>query len=206
LLLSKQYNGPISASIFIESEEEYHKILIYWSKYETLRKYVDIHIVYRNQFIDLDDLKSNWNKMDEYPVNYLRNIARKFSHTKFVLLIDADFYVPNKLRENVENKKIGKILKFLDKNYQAVLILPSYWNEDSNLIYPNDKNELINTLKINKKLTRCPFWSHLQTNFDFFEKNVENDFYNLPNINIKNDQEPYFIGHRYYFYLILIFN
>jgi hypothetical protein len=86
-------------------------------------------------------------------------------------------------------------MKNLNKEERAVIILPSYWNLDKNFIYPNNKEELLHSLKTNVKFSRIKFPSHYYTDFDKFENetNLE-EFYDAHEFNSKNDQEPYFIS------------
>lgn len=106
LLNAKAYRGPISACIYLYNSEEYFVVQKFWGQYEHVRKFVSIHLVYARD-PDPGDPFADQGPEYTYPVNYLRNVARKYVETDFVLYLDADFIVPENLYAETTNGKIG---------------------------------------------------------------------------------------------------
>ena len=107
LKTSEIYKGPISASIFIQNFEEYKKLQKFWIENETFRKQTTIHLIFNLNFKEEDNPRSFEKYVPySYPVNYLRNIARKYSKTNYILYIDCDFILPSNLYENIKNGKL----------------------------------------------------------------------------------------------------
>jgi hypothetical protein len=101
------YQGPVSTSIFIQHFEEYKILQREWMKNEGFRKYTTIHLIFNLQFKELDNPRSGEKYIPySYPVNYLRNVARKYSTTDYVFYIDCDFMVPTYLYQTIQHGKL----------------------------------------------------------------------------------------------------
>ena len=87
--LSKTWEGPISAVLYIRSEKEIVQLRESWNSEDSMRKWVDVHVVY-------DDNKP-WVRFSDkprpYPVNLLRQISVESARTELVLYIEADLQV-----------------------------------------------------------------------------------------------------------------
>ena len=87
--LSKTWEGPISAVLYIRSEKELEQLRESWNSEDSMRKWVDVHVVY-------DDNKP-WvrfsDKQRPYPVNLLRQLSVENARTELVLYIEADLQV-----------------------------------------------------------------------------------------------------------------
>ena len=87
--LSKTWAGPISAVLYIRSEKEVEQLRESWNSEDSMRKWVDVHVVY-------DDNKP-WvrfsDKQRPYPVNLLRQLSVENARTELVLYIEADLQV-----------------------------------------------------------------------------------------------------------------
>eukprot|EP01080_Neovahlkampfia_damariscottae_P001576 gene1576-12701_t len=186
------YNGPISASIYIQNFEEFKKLQKFWIENKSFRRFTTIHLVFNLNYKQLDNPRSGEKYVPySYPVNYLRNIARKYSKTDYVLYIDCDFIVPSNLYDEIADGKLNDILKKLNSKRKVVLILPGYLTKDKN-IYPKDRNDLLN-LKKNKIVERIPYNSQFYVDFNRWEKNNNEEFYKV-NWHTMLHFEPYFIG------------
>uniref|UniRef100_A0A0K0EGY8 N-acetyllactosaminide beta-1,3-N-acetylglucosaminyltransferase n=1 Tax=Strongyloides stercoralis TaxID=6248 RepID=A0A0K0EGY8_STRER len=78
-------------------------------------------------------------KMSHYPVNILRNVARKFSNSKYILIADVD----HMFSKNFHNKMLNIAKEVLSENNKNVLVYRIFEVETKNLtIAPLTKKEL----------------------------------------------------------------
>jgi hypothetical protein len=102
----ENHRGPYSVAVYLKKPDEIYDIEKYWSNSELIRKYCTIHVVYAHQFKETDN--PMFGRLSfTYPVNYLRNIARKYAITDFVMYIDIDFILTNNLYDDT---KAGKLM------------------------------------------------------------------------------------------------
>jgi len=99
--LAEIYNGPISACIYVDSLADVEVFKDQWiDKYPVLKKHVSFHIVIAAETNQQRGLDSG------YPVNLLRNVAKKYAETDYILYLDVDFVVPQNFRDSVKDGKI----------------------------------------------------------------------------------------------------
>jgi hypothetical protein len=92
-------------AVYLKKPEDALYVQKIWSNNENMRKYCDLHLVFAHKFHGVDSPLSNIFSFT-YPVNYLRNIARKYARTEFILYIDIDFILPSNLLEYTSNGKL----------------------------------------------------------------------------------------------------
>jgi hypothetical protein len=97
--LVHQYRGPISIAYYITEKNDYTALAKIWSNNFILRKYVNFHLVSK-----MDDKYSYLN--NEVPYNTLRNVAIKYSKTKYIFSIDPNIILPKSFRSFVKNDKL----------------------------------------------------------------------------------------------------
>ena len=101
----ENHRGPYSVAVYLKKPEDIHEVEKYWADNELIRKYCTIHIVYAHQNREPDN--HMFGRLSfTYPVNYLRNIARKYATTDFVMYIDIDFILTNNLHEQTKDGKL----------------------------------------------------------------------------------------------------
>ena len=100
----KQFPGPFSISIYIKDPNEIKQVDEIWESNSKIRDQCSFHLVFR--LPQTYDSPVIHNKMLNYPVNLLRNIARKYAKTEFILYLDADFLVSENLHKRTTNGKI----------------------------------------------------------------------------------------------------
>jgi hypothetical protein len=101
----KFHKGPYSVAVYLKKPQDALYIQQVWSNNENMRKYCDLHLVFAHPFHE-DDNPMSKRFSFSYPVNYLRNIARKHARTEFILYTDVDFILPSTLAENIANGKL----------------------------------------------------------------------------------------------------
>ncbi|CEF59671.1 N-acetyllactosaminide beta-1,3-N-acetylglucosaminyltransferase [Strongyloides ratti] len=86
-------------------------------------------------------------KMSNYPVNILRNVARKFSYSKYILIGDVD----HMFSKNFHNKMLNVAKKVLSENNKNALVYRIFEVETKNLTNaPLTKKELKKQLLLKK--------------------------------------------------------
>ena len=176
---SKSFKGPISASIFIKNPNELIKLMETYSNVFELRKYVTIHLIFRNKKNKIPFI---------YPTNLMRNIARKNSKTFFILSIDVSFIVNENLFKDTNNNKLINIFKKFPSKFKTLLILPCY--HQLNKERPKEKKEIKIFLE-NKKIKKFEQYSHKISNFEEWENDAK-EYYN---VNSKfSYSEPFYIS------------
>eukprot|EP01080_Neovahlkampfia_damariscottae_P002426 gene2426-3137_t len=177
-LNSKYYDGPISISIYLKNKNELLKLKLFLKKNKEIRMNCTFHLIYQNEETN-ENPRKNDRPEYSFPINYLRNIARKYSNTNYILYLDGDFIVSSTLFND---------LKLIKKNKKKLIILPSYRG-----IYSKDKLELLKNIKLNVT-RRIEYTSHDLTNYTKFENiNYSNEFYK---VGMNHNFEPYYISHR----------
>lgn len=143
----KSYNGPVSAAVYIRDEKDLEVLKKYWDETPIFKKHVTFHLVHRLKDEPGNPRKSTRNA-HFYPVNYLRNIARKHATTDYVLYLDCDFVLSKGLHKDITNGKIHQILHNIDPNEKVMLILPSFFCDVN---HPKNRDELIQQIKEKSK-------------------------------------------------------
>ncbi|KAK9719528.1 hypothetical protein K7432_004736 [Basidiobolus ranarum] len=135
--LINNYQGPISATLHINDTPEKVEILERLNEMYTrnplMRKYVDVHLI-------VDSFERQF--------NYWRNVARFFARTKYILMLDIDFFPCTDLRQNLQRypRLLGQL-----REGTAALVIPAFeyeaLDEGRNSDYfPRNKNALIRSV------------------------------------------------------------
>ena len=98
-----KYLGPISVAYYVKEISEVEILSNFLDHNIESRNYIDFHIVYAKEDEEDNPRKSNDVTMS-FPINFLRNIARKYSKTNYFLYLDADFIVSNTLYRDIHEK------------------------------------------------------------------------------------------------------
>eukprot|EP01080_Neovahlkampfia_damariscottae_P010940 gene10940-3646_t len=173
----KQYGGPFSISIYIQEPNEVDKVDELWENNENVRNQCAIHLIYR---LPKDyDSPLVYHKMLNYPVNLLRNIARKYSKTEFILYLDADFVVSPNLYKRTTNGQIEKYYRNVDPYYKTMIVLPPFQSHSKDFNIPRNKTDLIR-LYDDGKISPLKTPSHVMTHYKtFFAPSARNTFYSV---------------------------
>ncbi|KAI8975511.1 glycosyl-transferase for dystroglycan-domain-containing protein [Mycotypha africana] len=133
--LASRYKGPISVAIHVNDDSTKGTILkdlhnIY-EENPDVRKYVDIHLV-----VDKFDRQFNmW-----------RNVAKFFTRTDYLMMLDVDFHLCTDFRESL--KKHEDLMERL-RSGRAAVVVPAFEyiaEEDGEdwRLFPKDKEALMN--------------------------------------------------------------
>jgi len=71
----------------LRSSADYFAVQNFWSQHEQVRNHISIHLVYARDADEPDDPTIGKDLEYNYPVNYLRNVARKYVQTNYVLYL-----------------------------------------------------------------------------------------------------------------------
>ncbi|EFA86299.1 putative glycosyltransferase [Heterostelium album PN500] len=142
VLMADRWKAPISTSIFIrDPDTELDQLNQMIANNPILMKFVDFHLLYANN--------------TRYPVNNLRNLSIRNSHTDYVLVMDADFIPPYGMHDY--------LLKYIDNTgneEKVAYIVPSFSSSQDPRILPNDKPTLVEMVEKNlvnpSNLNVCP--------------------------------------------------
>ena len=100
------YRGPISVSIYIKNEKDIQIVDEFWKKNPNFQNHVSFHFVHSQQ-----DHVENPRKLkepsDSFPINFLRNVAIKYSKTELFFYVDADFIVSENFFEETKSKQFS---------------------------------------------------------------------------------------------------
>lgn len=143
----KSYLGPVSASVYIRNPQDLKDLQKAWDETPIFRKYVTFHLVHKLKDEEGNPRKSTRNA-HFYPVNYLRNVARKFATTDYVLYLDCDFVVSKGLHKDIKDGKISQILSKIDPTEKVMLILPGFFCDVN---HPKTKTDLLQQIKDKSK-------------------------------------------------------
>uniref|UniRef100_A0A0N4Z4C4 N-acetyllactosaminide beta-1,3-N-acetylglucosaminyltransferase n=1 Tax=Parastrongyloides trichosuri TaxID=131310 RepID=A0A0N4Z4C4_PARTI len=151
----KNYEGPISLGIFMKSSFSNKKqnLEIYKMLQKYTRKYskLSVHFIYKRV-----TKKSNYNLLDlaEYPINVIRNLARRHSTTKYILIADID----HMFSKNFESKMLKVAKVYLKSNYNNVLVYRIFEVDSTDLNRgPKNKKELKKLMNTNKASIFHPY-------------------------------------------------
>ncbi|ORE19486.1 hypothetical protein BCV71DRAFT_197378 [Rhizopus microsporus] len=140
--LATNYKGPISAAIHINDDEEKTKTIqelnkIYRSNPD-MQAYVDIHLI-----IDKYDRQFNmW-----------RNIAKLFTRTEYLMMLDVDFHLCTDFRKSIwQNAELATMLR----SGKVAFVVPAfeYLDQKDGLdwrTFPTKKSQLVDQVN-NMKL------------------------------------------------------
>lgn len=127
------WNAPISVAVYIKQEKEIQLIDQFCESSESIRSFVDFHILYSNK--------------TRYPVNNLRNLALTHSRTSLVLILDADFVTSSFMHDYLSS--FGTELKTKQK---LAYVIPAFSSDLPSESLPKTKEEL--KLAIDKKTVK----------------------------------------------------
>ena len=178
--LCRNWDGPISASVFL-SDAETLKFELFVSSSSVLSKRENIayHLVYQNSVEDV------------YPTNLLRNIALQQSDTDFVFLYDVDF-IP---MPNMYSYILSHLSDDLHTNLTA-FILPAFESLWYKKGIPATKADLLEALQTGTlKTFREIIWpqGHAATNFSKWYL-AEKPY----RVQWEKDFEPYVVVSRFH--------
>ncbi|KAI8969246.1 glycosyl-transferase for dystroglycan-domain-containing protein [Mycotypha africana] len=141
--LATNYQGPISAAIHVLDDDEklatIRELVKIYSTNPDMQKYVDVHLI-----IDKFDRQFNmW-----------RNIAKLFTRTDYLMMLDVDFHLCTNFRKTIfSNKNIFDMLA----SGKTALVVPAfeYINQKDGMdwrTFPTKKSEVIEQVTSQGKL------------------------------------------------------
>ncbi|MBW0469649.1 hypothetical protein O181_009364 [Austropuccinia psidii MF-1] len=184
--LVERYQGPISATVHIsDSIESLESTLtslkeLYGSS-ESMTTWVDIHLV-------VDPFERQFNMW--------RNVAKFFSRTKFVMMLDVDFWICTNFRQRILNSP--HLMDQLEAGKSAFVVPAFEYTKQSDGVnpssFPSDKKALMKLVEKNKIGMFHKSWKpgHGSTNYTrFYEVGEQEDVY--PASRYTHSYEPYVI-------------
>jgi len=175
--LLTRWKGPTSLALYL-TDYEALKLVEYYENSVVLRNRDNVayHIIYKEGVY--------------YPVNYLRNVAKKYVDTPYIFLCDIDFLPSDRIEENL----LGHVTSLLQTGEeQKVLVVPAFETEryraDS---LPGSKAELLKQLDLGQIITfRSRVWSagHEATNYLKWRSSTQ-----PYTVQWQKDFEPYIVG------------
>lgn len=185
--MSEMWGGPISAAVFLHDLSEVSHVMSWYLANSSLRRYVDIHLVYDDKIIafELPDRA--------FPVNILRNVAIRFARTANVFYIEGDFIPSPDLYPS-----LGEVKTRLAKGEKSVFIVAPFSSDKADFdmnLFPQDKYALIDMLNSTEPLLRdlSYFNSHAAFKFDDWKRATE-----IYSMGFSGGYEPYYIGPKSY--------
>ncbi|NP_001089877.1 LARGE xylosyl- and glucuronyltransferase 2-B precursor [Xenopus laevis] len=150
-LICRHWEGPMSLALYL-SDAEAQQFLRYAQASEVLQSRTNIgyHVIYKEGQL--------------YPVNLLRNVALKNSHTPYVFLSDIDFLPMYGLYENLRKS----IAQQDPTGSPKALIVPAFETLRYRLSFPKSKADLLSMLDTGALYTfRYHVWEkgHAPTNY-----------------------------------------
>ncbi|RCH80445.1 hypothetical protein CU098_003973 [Rhizopus stolonifer] len=180
--LATNYQGPISAAIHVLDDDE--KLItmkelgkIYISNPD-MQKFVDVHLI-----IDKYDRQFNmW-----------RNIAKLFTRTDYLMMLDVDFHLCTDFRKTIFNDP--KLTNMLASGKTAIVVPAfEYLNQKDGMdwrTFPTKKSQVIKQVKSNKLDSFHSSWvsGHGATNYTYWYTATEM----YPVTQYEYSYEPYII-------------
>uniref|UniRef100_A0A0K0F1L6 N-acetyllactosaminide beta-1,3-N-acetylglucosaminyltransferase n=1 Tax=Strongyloides venezuelensis TaxID=75913 RepID=A0A0K0F1L6_STRVS len=173
----KNWNGPISLGIYMVNDKamstETECTICTVKNYLKDRNNVSVHFIFRKTNISDDDMiylkksefcdnfsidkkqnkcvivncKDKLKKLVSYPINTIRNVARKLAHTKFLIVTDSD----QMFSSDFIKKVLPVVKKGYSKNKKAVYVIRVFETISENYIDgPKNKKELHRMLEEHK--------------------------------------------------------
>jgi hypothetical protein len=119
----KAYQGPYSISVYLNEQEEFKKLTKFWNENKVVQNHVTFHVVFKNKYIENDNPLSRNEYLNNleysYPINYLRNVARKYSKTNFIIYLDCDFILSSNFKRFFEKNKLMSIMNKLNNDFKS---------------------------------------------------------------------------------------
>ena len=145
--MARSWQGPISAVMYIgyrgDRDQEMAELNEYWDQSDALRKFVDLHVVYKSE-----KEWFTWEGMvvDPYPINLLRQIAVEYARTEYIMYAEGDM-VPSPGGHDIIAFNWDKLLAMDDPaqhgGTRAAITVPLYYTE----ICPDDLLEEVPATK-----------------------------------------------------------
>ncbi|CAH8514291.1 unnamed protein product [Schistosoma rodhaini] len=179
--LAIRWLGPMSLALYL-TDREATLLIEYITNSRILQNRTNIgyHIVYVDGKF--------------YPINILRNIAIKYSVTKFIFHIDIDFLPQENIIDSIE-KSINEYFIQNNQSQNICLVVPAFETFKNHLKLPETKEDLLKSWEIGEILPfRHKIWSagHMSTNYSHW-KLSNNDY----EVQWSADYEPYVIVSRH---------
>jgi hypothetical protein len=175
--LVREWNGPASVTIFIQSPDEVEMVTTLYDNDAVLQKHVALHLVYMNNTaVKTDPDFIQFGVVAIYPVNKLRNVALEQVKSDWVLYLDCDFKVFPRKHDILQRMVAAELVQRANNNEKIkkellVFVLPAF---DEFMAKPTTKSELLKTHEHYKAQrgkdlpyfaqNRCP-WCHGGTNY-----------------------------------------
>eukprot|EP01080_Neovahlkampfia_damariscottae_P012070 gene12070-5563_t len=187
----KRHKGSYSVAVYLKEPQDAMHVQQIWSNNAEMRKYCDLHLIYSHPYAEEDNPRAKRFSF-HYPVNYLRNIARKYATTEFILYIDVDFVLPSTLAKDTENGKIVEYYRQIDPSYKSLILFPTFysWAPEHS---PTDRKSALKMLKT-KEINKFVYQSQEINDYEKWEKQDGPEFWEVTNLFLLS--EPYFIAPR----------
>jgi hypothetical protein len=191
----KRWGGPTSAAVYIQSENDIHDLIDFYSTHAKSLAYTDIHVV-----MERTDLP--------YPHNILRQTALDHVDSDYFLTLDVDFVTPPDA-----SKRLDALLRSDSKltaqiQNKTLIVLPAFNREkkvnDTEILdiggsfLPKNKEEVLNLIATDEM---TPFHhavfsqGHGPTNYEeWYFGNPSSDSSSYA-IDYAKKYEPYVIGY-----------
>jgi len=188
-----RWNGPISVAVLVTSEECLTELFEFYRSNSAALKKTTFHLFFE-KVLSLRD--------ENYPHNYLRNLAMNNVETEYVINIDIDFCLNENAHTGLVNllQSDKTVRKKLDN--RTMLVLPAFENtyhveeEDASLA-PKDKADVTEQVKVSKTAEAFHlakyFAGHGSTNF---EKWFANKTGNIFDTEYEWGFEPYVLARK----------
>jgi len=146
--LAERWGGPLSITYHLEEGEtldkELQKLKEVYEGSDFLRKFASIHLIIDNLPLQL---------------NLWRNIARFYSDSPSVLILDVEF-VPNPDMYSYILKNWNNLEVLLNK--KTALVVPAYELTKNDLTIPETKSKLLELVEQNQAQMFHAYWYHGQ--------------------------------------------
>lgn len=190
---TKRWNGPISAAIYIHQEASIAEFINFFQENRNALNGTSFHLFFE---------KISTPKDNEYPHNYLRNLAMSNIQTNYVINIDMDFVVNANAHDDLVEliKTDNNVRRHLDN--RTVLVLPAFENtfhldEEDVSLAPPTKAEVIEQVKVLKTAEAFHLKKyqpgHGPTNFERWYANKTQAIYD---IDYEVGFEPYLLARK----------